>query len=97
MVRVTSFLAAAAALAPGISVVAHPGETHSHEDIAREIAVRDKVAALGQRSLASCSNSASVQRMKARNIERRANKLQELRRKRGIKTSESIWSPFLRA
>jgi hypothetical protein len=88
MVRLTSFLAAAALVHCG-SVTAHPGESHSHEHVKREIRARDNLAAIGRRSLASCSNSASAQQLKARAVKRRADKVQELRQKRGIKSRKS--------
>lgn len=69
------------------AVVAHPGEHHSNEHIRREIDVRDAHAAHGARALGGCSNSATARRVKQRNLQRRADKVQALRKERGIKTN----------
>ncbi|KAF4995950.1 hypothetical protein FGRMN_4805 [Fusarium graminum] len=66
---------------------AHPGETHTHEHIKRQIQMRDTVANLGQRSLDACSGSGNAHVLKTRSISRRAQKVQELRERLGIKTS----------
>lgn len=68
------------------AVVAHPGEHHSNEHIRREIDVRDAHAAHGARALSGCSGSATARRVKQRNLQRRADKVQALRKERGIKT-----------
>lgn len=68
------------------AVVAHPGEHHTNEHIRREIDVRDAHAAHGARALAGCSGSATARRVKQRNLQRRADKVQALRKERGIKT-----------
>lgn len=83
-----SKLSIAALALCGQAAVAHPGETHSDEHMAREIRVRDHVASVGQRSLNTCSSSPAAQALKARSIDRRAEKVRELRAKRGIKTCE---------
>ncbi|KAM0243073.1 hypothetical protein ACHAP5_006954 [Fusarium lateritium] len=66
---------------------AHPGEKHDHEHIKRQIQARDNVANLGQRSLNSCSGSQDARALKARSISRRAQKVQQLRKRLGIKTA----------
>ena len=68
------------------AAVAHPGETHSQAHMKRELAARDHFASAGKRSLDACSDSASAQKLHARAIERRAQKVKDLREKRGIKT-----------
>lgn len=67
---------------------AHPGEKHDAHKMKREIVARDNAAQLGARSLASCSNSASAQALKARSIKRRAETVNKIRQKRGIQTGE---------
>ncbi|RGP64218.1 hypothetical protein FSPOR_8037 [Fusarium sporotrichioides] len=66
---------------------AHPGEKHDHEHIKRQIQTRNAVANLGQRSLNACSGTEHAYALKARSISRRAQKVQELRKRLGIKTS----------
>ncbi|KAH8202842.1 hypothetical protein TruAng_003005 [Truncatella angustata] len=63
---------------------AHPGEKHDEHKMKREIVARDNAARLGARSLAQCGNSAYAQTLKARSIQRRAEKVKALRQKRGI-------------
>lgn len=61
---------------------AHPDPVN----MKRELAARDNHAAMGARSLSTCSNSASSQALKKRSINRRAEQVKALREKRGIKT-----------
>lgn len=63
---------------------AHPGETHSDAHMKRELAARDNAASIGARSLGACSNSAASQALKTRSIRRRAEKVKEIRSKRGL-------------
>lgn len=79
------------------AVVAHPGEHHSNEHIRREIDVRDAHAAHGARALAGCSGSATARRVKQRNLQRRSEKVQALRKERGIKTKAQKWRRDLAA
>ncbi|KAI0600999.1 Intradiol ring-cleavage dioxygenase [Biscogniauxia sp. FL1348] len=79
-----SKLAGAAAFFAGFSA-AHPGESHSEHHMKRELVARDNAAALGARSLGSCSNSAASQALHARSLKRRADTVKNLRQKRGIK------------
>ncbi|KPM41413.1 hypothetical protein AK830_g5138 [Neonectria ditissima] len=65
---------------------AHPGESHNHEHMKREIRARDNAALVGRQSLTSCSDSIGAKAMKARAVERRAKKVRELRQRAGIKT-----------
>lgn len=65
---------------------AHPGESHSHNHMKREILARDNAAVLGRRSLNSCSSSSSAQLLKARSVQRRDAKVKQLRDRLGIKT-----------
>ncbi|KAF6819633.1 GPI anchored protein [Colletotrichum musicola] len=83
MVRLSALSTAGLALCGAVS--AHPGEHHSHDTMKRNIQLRDNVAAIGQRSLSTCSNSAGAQQMKARAVQRRAQKVNEIRQKKGLK------------
>lgn len=74
------------AIAAGV-VTAHPGEHHSNEHIRREIDIRDATAAHGARALAQCANSATTRRMKQRSVQRRADKVEALRKARGLTAS----------
>jgi hypothetical protein len=65
---------------------AHPGEKHDHQKIKRQIQARDTIANLGQRSLNACSSSLHARELKARSISRRAQKVEKLRERLGIKT-----------
>ncbi|TDZ13822.1 hypothetical protein C8035_v002392 [Colletotrichum spinosum] len=84
MVRLSAISAASLALAG--YVAAHPGEHHDHHEMKRNIRLRDNVAAIGQRSLDACSDSAGAQKMKARAVQRRADKVKQIREKKGLKT-----------
>ncbi|KAI4707146.1 hypothetical protein J4E89_008085 [Alternaria sp. Ai002NY15] len=75
---------AAAATSLFSTVLAHPGETHDHAKIKREIEVRGLRAAAAKRSLAICQDTLKHRSLMQRSEERRANTLDELRRKRGI-------------
>lgn len=79
-------LATGFAIAAGV-VVAHPGEHHSNEHIRREIDVRDAHAAHGARALSQCANSATARRVKQRNIQRRVDQVEAIRKARGIQTN----------
>ncbi|KAG9505061.1 hypothetical protein J7337_002027 [Fusarium musae] len=66
---------------------AHPGEKHDHQKIKRQIQTRDAIANLGQRSLNACSGSLHARELKVRSIARRAEKVEQLRKRLGIKTA----------
>lgn len=70
------------------SAIAHPGEKHNPAKLKRDLAIRDAHAQLGARSLEQCSNSAGAQALKQRSIQRRADTVQALREKRGIKKTK---------
>ncbi|OHE92517.1 hypothetical protein CORC01_12166 [Colletotrichum orchidophilum] len=78
-----SALAAALALSPFIGAVAAHG-SHTAEDIAAEIALRDIVTVHGKRALNACSSSPAALALKQRALERRAATAQMLREKRGL-------------
>ncbi|KAF9873801.1 hypothetical protein CkaCkLH20_08535 [Colletotrichum karsti] len=82
MVRISALSAAGLALVGLTS--AHPGEKHDHNKLKRDIQLRDGIANIGQRSLSQCSNSAGAQKRQARAVERRAAKVEEIRKKRGL-------------
>ncbi|KAI0814395.1 Intradiol ring-cleavage dioxygenase [Xylaria sp. FL0064] len=84
MVAFSAFALASASLLAGFAT-AHPGESHDHVKMKREILARDNAAVVGARSLGSCSNSAASQALKARSIQRRAEAVKNIRQKRGIK------------
>ncbi|KAI4609316.1 hypothetical protein J4E80_008565 [Alternaria sp. BMP 0032] len=75
---------AAAATSLFSTVLAHPGETHDHAKIKREIKARGLRAAAAKRSLAGCQDTLKHRSLMQRSEERRANTMDELRRKRGI-------------
>lgn len=79
-----SRLSVGLAAAASAVVYAHPGETHSNEHLRREIAARDLNAAVGARALGQCADSATARRVKQRNIQRRAETVEALRKERGI-------------
>ncbi|KAI3339932.1 Intradiol ring-cleavage dioxygenase [Ustulina deusta] len=85
MVAFSTLALASASLLAGYAT-AHPGESHDHIKMKRELVARDNGAAVGARSLGSCSNSAASQALKARSIQRRAEKVKNIRQKRGITT-----------
>ncbi|CAM1509312.1 Fc.00g030510.m01.CDS01 [Cosmosporella sp. VM-42] len=82
MVRLSALSAAGLALCG--YVTAHPGESHSHQHMAREIHARNNMASIGRRSLDACSNSPTARALKERAIERRSKKVRELRADKGI-------------
>lgn len=84
MARLTSLLAVGLGLCS--SVMGHPGEAHDPKHMAREIHARNNMAAIGRRSLESCSGSTAAQALKTRSIERRTSRVRALRAKRGITT-----------
>jgi hypothetical protein len=83
MVAITKITGAIALLAS--CATAHPGESHSHDHMKREIVAREHHAKVGQRSLSACANSSSAKRLKARNIQRRNEAVKSLRQKRDLK------------
>jgi len=88
MVNLASVLTSAAAATFLFStIIAHPGETHDHAKIKREIEARGLRAAAARRSLAGCQDTIQYRSLMQRSEERRANTLDELRRKRGITAS----------
>ncbi|KAF2970679.1 hypothetical protein GQX73_g2918 [Xylaria multiplex] len=83
MVAFPAFILASASLLTGYAT-AHPGESHDATHMKRELTARDNAASVGARSLGSCSNSAAAQALKARSIQRRAEKVMNIRKKRGL-------------
>ncbi|KAI4907043.1 hypothetical protein J4E90_009937 [Alternaria incomplexa] len=85
MVNIASVLTSAtAAVSLFSTVIAHPGETHDHAKIKSEIEARGLRAAAAKRSLAGCQDTLKHRSLMQRSEERRANTMDELRRKRGI-------------
>lgn len=82
---VTAFLAGASILGVGL---AHPGETHSVEEVARIIAARDLAVAHSKRVTETCSAKPAHKALRARAAARRSMMAQILREKRGIVESE---------
>ena len=88
MVNLASVLTSAAAATSLFgTIIAHPGETHDHAKIKREIEARGLRAAAAKRSLAGCQDTLKHRSLMQRSEERRANTLDELRRKRIITAS----------
>ncbi|KAI0967443.1 Intradiol ring-cleavage dioxygenase [Xylaria arbuscula] len=85
MVAFPLWVLASASLLVG-QTAAHPGESHDHVKMKRELLARDSGASIGARSLGACSNSPAAQALKARSVQRRAAKVVEMRKKRGITT-----------
>lgn len=67
---------------------AHPGEEHDDHKMKREIVARDHHARNGARSLAKCGDSAYAQAVKARAVQRRADKVKAIRKERGIESGK---------
>ncbi|RSL46804.1 hypothetical protein CEP53_010197 [Fusarium sp. AF-6] len=84
MARLTPLLTVGLGLCS--SVMSHPGEAHDPKHMAREIHARNNMAAIGRRSMETCSGSAAARALKARSIERRTSRVRALRAKRGITT-----------
>lgn len=70
--------------------VAHPGEQHDHDAIKRSIDRRELLSEHTSRSISQCAGSLKHRELMARSVARRAQKVQELREKRGIRGSESF-------
>lgn len=68
-------------------VAAHPGEPHDAEHHKRTLIARDFAAKQHARAISQCSNSHRAMKREKRSIKRRLDKFNELREKRGIKSS----------
>lgn len=68
-------------------ILAHPGEKHDPHVLKREIHARDAFAHMGKRALDSCSTSLGARHLNKKNVQRRAERVNALREKRGISTS----------
>ncbi len=68
--------------------VAHPGEKHNAGHMKRELAARDVAAQVGARSLAACSNKPHARALNQRSVTRRAQKVSDIRKQRGIATGK---------
>jgi hypothetical protein len=75
------------------SVLAHPGEVHTAEQVKREVTQHKAAQVKARRALSECANSQSSQALKARAVARRAATAQALRDARGITTSKLIKKP----
>ena len=78
--RLSHFLLAALA-AP---ILAHPGEKHDANVVKRELKARDAVAHLGKRALDTCSTSLEARNLDRKNIHRRAETVQMLKKRKGV-------------
>jgi hypothetical protein len=83
MVQLSKFIAVAAACLAA-PTAAHPGEKHDPHVVKRELHARDYAAAAAMRSLAGCENSLHARELAKRNVARRSQKVQNLRKKRGV-------------
>ncbi|KAI1250198.1 hypothetical protein MGN70_007250 [Eutypa lata] len=63
---------------------AHPGEKHDAHKMKREIVARDFAAQVGARSLGSCSSQPHARALNQRSVMRRAQKVNDIRKRRGI-------------
>ncbi|OJJ32504.1 hypothetical protein ASPWEDRAFT_140372 [Aspergillus wentii DTO 134E9] len=63
---------------------AHPGEKHDPHAVKREIHTRDVLASSGKRALDACSTTLGARHLHAKNVKRRAQTVDSLRKKRGI-------------
>lgn len=76
---------------------AHPGEKHDPHVVKRETYARDAMAEVAKRSLGRCERSFHAQALAKRNVARRSQTVQKLRKERGITASElsphnaSLW------
>ncbi|RYP23803.1 hypothetical protein DL765_000880 [Monosporascus sp. GIB2] len=68
--------------------LAHTGEPHDAAHMKREIAARDFAAQVGARSLSACSSKIHARSLNQRSVVRRAQKANNLRKKRGITARE---------
>ncbi|KAI4600779.1 hypothetical protein KJ359_012941 [Pestalotiopsis sp. 9143b] len=66
---------------------AHPGEKHDEQKMKREIVARDNHARNGARSLAKCGDADFAKALKTRSVQRRAERVQNLRKDLGIKSA----------
>ena len=90
MVNFVSAVGSALAATSLLSLTAaHPGEKHDHAHIKRQIDARQLRAAAAKRSLGACEGSLKHRDLMARSVQRRADALQNLRKKRGISTGKS--------
>ncbi|KAJ5765803.1 hypothetical protein N7520_005362 [Penicillium odoratum] len=96
MVHLSKFFAVAAACLAA-PAVAHPGEKHDPHVVKREIHARNAAAAYAKRSLGGCENSLHARELAKRNVARRAQKVQNLREKRGVTSKSQKWRRDLAA
>ncbi|KAJ5660501.1 hypothetical protein N7507_006952 [Penicillium longicatenatum] len=96
MVQLSKYIAVAAACLAA-PVVAHPGEKHDPHVVKRELHARDYAAAAAKRSLAGCENSLHARELAKRNVARRSQKVQNLRKKRGVTAHPQKWRRDLAA
>jgi hypothetical protein len=83
-----AFKALAAVMAIIPLTLAHPGE--NVEAIKKEMAARNVAHAAATRSLAKCQGSVEALALRERSAARRAAKVTELRRKRGLTSGTPI-------
>lgn len=84
MVQISKFAAALATASLIGSAIAHPGESHDHTKVRRDIKKRDAIALTAKRGLQACQNTLKARELDERAIARRSAKLADLRAKRGI-------------
>jgi protocatechuate 3,4-dioxygenase beta subunit len=82
MVQLASLLALSAIAASALTASAHPGAAAPHAKSADELAQRKLFMANSKRLLENCANSDAARRLKERTADRRAAKLEDLRRAR---------------
>ncbi|KAF7596022.1 hypothetical protein BBP40_003802 [Aspergillus hancockii] len=79
------------ALSAATLALAHPGEKHDPHVMKREIRARDAHAIRSKRGLDACSTTEHAKRLQQRNVARRAQTVQNLRKARGVTTSSKKW------
>ena len=89
MVNFASIISGAVAASSLLGLTsAHPGEKHDMSHVKRQIDARQLRAAAAKRSLSNCQNSLKHRELMQRSMARRAQALNDLREKRGIKVSK---------
>lgn len=75
-------------------LLAHPGEKHDENVVKRELKVRDAVANMGKRGLDTCSTSLEARNLDRKNVQRRAETVRMLKKKKGLYGSKCSGSPL---
>jgi hypothetical protein len=91
MVNIASIVSSAIAASSLLSLtVAHPGEKHDLAKVKREVDALGARAAAAKRSLSQCQTSLKHRELMQRSVDRRAQRLAELRKKHNIQASKRL-------